>query len=154
MSSAPPYRRSLVRLRQTARERRAADGRDRAGRRESRARAWLITRRSALERIASAFEAILVEDDEVLAIRDVNPQAPVHILVLPREHIESVAELTPSQDGLWGRMLHVAQAIAEDEGIDETGFRLVVNTGKMGGQTVNHLHMHLLGGRQMTWPPG
>ena len=61
---------------------------------------------------------------------------------------------TPAQDGLWGRMLHVAQSIAEDEGIDETGFRLVVNNGKQGGQTVDHLHMHLLGGRQMTWPPG
>ena len=94
------------------------------------------------------------EDDEVLAIRDVNPQAPVHVLILPREHIELVAELTPAQDSLWGRMLHVAQAIAQDQGIDETGFRLVVNTGKQGGQTVDHLHLHLLGGRQMTWPPG
>lgn len=90
----------------------------------------------------------------MLAIRDVNPQAPVHILVLPREHIESVSDLTPSQDAMWGRMLHVAQSIAEDEGIDETGFRLVVNTGTNGGQTVDHLHMHLLGGRPMTWPPG
>lgn len=90
----------------------------------------------------------------MLAIRDVNPQAPVHILVMPREHIESVSDLTPSQDALWGRMLHVAQSIAEDEGIEETGFRLVVNNGKNGGQTVDHLHMHLLGGRQMTWPPG
>ena len=90
----------------------------------------------------------------MLAIRDVNPQAPVHILVLPREHIESVSDLTPSQDALWGRILHVAQSIAEDEGIEETGFRLVVNNGKNGGQTVDHLHMHLLGGRQMTWPPG
>jgi histidine triad (HIT) family protein len=94
------------------------------------------------------------EDDQVLAVRDVNPQAPVHVLVMPRDHIESVAELTPAQDGLWGRMLHVAQAIAEDEGIDETGFRLVVNNGKDGGQTVDHLHLHLLGGRHMTWPPG
>jgi histidine triad (HIT) family protein len=94
------------------------------------------------------------EDDRVMAIRDVNPVAPVHVLVLPRDHIESVLELTPAQDGLWGRMLHVAQSIAEDEGIDETGFRLVVNTGKQGGQTVGHLHIHLLGGRQMTWPPG
>jgi histidine triad (HIT) family protein len=94
------------------------------------------------------------EDDQVLAIRDVNPQAPVHVLVMPRDHIESVAELTPAQDGLWGRMLHVAQSIAEDEGIDETGFRLVVNNGKNGGQTVDHLHLHLLGGRPMTWPPG
>ncbi len=90
----------------------------------------------------------------MLAIRDVNPQAPVHILVLPREHIESVSDLTPSQDAMWGRMLHVAQSIAEDEGIEETGFRLVVNTGSNGGQTVDHLHMHLLGGRPMTWPPG
>ena len=63
-------------------------------------------------------------------------------------------ELTPAQDHLWGRILHVAQSIAEDEGIDETGFRLVVNTGVNGGQTVDHLHMHLLGGRRMTWPPG
>ena len=90
----------------------------------------------------------------MLAIRDVNPQAPVHILVLPREHIESVSDLTPSQDAMWGRMLHVAHSIAQDEGIDETGFRLVVNTGTNGGQTVDHLHMHLLGGRPMTWPPG
>ena len=72
---------------------------------------------------------ILREDDEVLAIRDVNPQAPVHVLILPRDHIVSVLELTPAQDHLWGRLLHVAQSIAEDEGIDETGFRLVVNTG-------------------------
>ncbi len=96
----------------------------------------------------------LRDDGEVLAIRDVNPQAPTHVLVMPREHIVSVAELTPAQDGLWGRMLHVAQSIAEDEGIDETGFRLVVNTGRDGGQTVDHLHVHLLGGRRMTWPPG
>ncbi len=96
----------------------------------------------------------LRDDGEVLAIRDVNPQAPTHVLVIPREHIVSVAELTPAQDGLWGRMLHVAQSIAEDEGIDETGFRLVVNTGRNGGQTVDHLHVHLLGGRRMTWPPG
>ena len=97
---------------------------------------------------------IISENDDLIVFHDINPQAPVHVLILPREHIESVAELTPSQDSLWGRMLHVAQAIAEDEGIDETGYRLVVNNGKMGGQTVDHLHMHLLGGRQMTWPPG
>ena len=97
---------------------------------------------------------ILRDDGEVLAIRDINPQAPTHVLVMPHEHIVSVAELTPAQDGLWGRMLHVAQSIAEDEGIDETGFRLVVNTGHNGGQTVDHLHVHLIGGRQMTWPPG
>ena len=96
----------------------------------------------------------VLETDTVVAFRDVNPQAPVHVLVMPREHIVSVVELTPAQDHLWGRLLHVAQSIAEDEAIDETGFRLVVNTGSDGGQTVDHLHMHLLGGRHMTWPPG
>ena len=94
------------------------------------------------------------EDDQVLAIRDVNPQAPVHVLVFPASTSSSVAELTPAQDGLWGRMLHVAQSIAAGRGHRREGFRLVVNNGKNGGQTVDHLHLHLLGGRQMTWPPG
>lgn len=96
----------------------------------------------------------LRDDGDVIAIRDVNPQAPTHALILPREHIASAAELTPAQDGLWGAMLRVAQAIAEDEGIDAAGYRLVANIGSNGGQTVAHLHLHLLGGRQMTWPPG
>ncbi len=94
------------------------------------------------------------EDDDVVAFRDTNPQAPTHILVIPREHIGSAAELTPAQDPLWCRLLHVAQQIADSADIDESGYRLVTNVGGNGGQTVHHLHLHLLGGRQMTWPPG
>ena len=94
------------------------------------------------------------EDDAVFAIRDTNPQAPVHVLVLPREHIASVAELNSDHGDLWGRMLQVAQDAARADGIVDSGFRLVVNTGRQGGQTVGHLHIHVLGGRQMTWPPG
>jgi len=105
--------------------------------------------------IAGTIPATFVhQDDTIVAIRDINPQAPTHLLVIPREHIGSVADLTPGQDPIWGRMLHVAQKLAEDAGIHETGYRLVNNHGRQGGQTVDHLHMHLLGGRQMTWPPG
>ena len=104
---------------------------------------------------AGEIPATLVhEDDDVIAFRDINPQAPVHVLVVPREHIVSVAELTPAHDPLWARLLRVAQRIADAEGVDEKGFRLVANTGHDGGQTVHHLHLHLLAGRQMTWPPG
>ncbi len=94
------------------------------------------------------------DDDTVVAFRDINPQAPTHILVIPREHIGSAAELTPAQDGLWAQLLHVAQQLALSEDIDAGGFRIVTNVGHDGGQTVNHLHLHLLGGRPMTWPPG
>jgi histidine triad (HIT) family protein len=94
------------------------------------------------------------EDDHVVAFRDINPQAPVHILVIPREHIGSAAEVTPAHDAIWARLLHVAQDLARSEGIDSSGYRLVTNVGHDGGQTVGHLHLHLLGGRAMTWPPG
>jgi histidine triad (HIT) family protein len=94
------------------------------------------------------------EDDAVIAIRDLNPQAPVHVLVMPREHITSAAELNHDRAELWYRLLRVAKHIAAAEGVAESGYRLVVNTGKGGGQTVGHLHLHILGGRQMTWPPG
>jgi histidine triad (HIT) family protein len=94
------------------------------------------------------------EDETVIAFRDINPQAPTHILVIPREHIGSAAELTPGQDALWGHLLHVAQRLAASDGIDESGYRIVTNVGRDGGQTVGHLHLHLLGGRLMTWPPG
>ncbi len=94
------------------------------------------------------------EDDEVVAFRDINPQAPTHILVIPREHLVSVAELTTEHDGLWARMLHVVQQLARNEGLEGNGFRVVANSGADGGQTVAHLHLHLLGGRSMTWPPG
>lgn len=97
---------------------------------------------------------VVHQTDRVFAFRDINPQAPVHVLVIPREHIGSAAELTPAQDQLWGRLLHVAQAIADDAGQADTGYRLVTNVGRNGGQTVHHLHLHLLAGRRMTWPPG
>ena len=97
---------------------------------------------------------IVHEDDAVLAIRDLNPQAPVHVLVMPREHLASAAELNHEHAELWYRMLRVAKHVAASEGVAERGYRLVVNVGKEGGQTVDHLHMHVLGARQMTWPPG
>ena len=105
--------------------------------------------------VAGTVPATLVRrDDDVIAFRDINPQAPTHVLVIPREHIVSAAELTPAQDHLWGRLLHVAQSIADDEGQTDAGYRLVTNVGRNGGQTVPHLHLHLLAGRRMTWPPG
>lgn len=94
------------------------------------------------------------DDDQVVAFRDINPQAPTHILVIPREHLDSAADVTPAHDALWGRMLHVAQELAHSESIDGGGYRIVTNVGHDGGQTVRHLHLHLLGGRWMTWPPG
>lgn len=97
---------------------------------------------------------IVHEDDAVLAIRDLNPQAPVHVLVMPREHLVSAADVNHEHAELWYRMLRVAKHVAASDGVAESGYRLVVNVGKQGGQTVDHLHMHVLGGRQMTWPPG
>ena len=97
---------------------------------------------------------IVYEDDEILAFRDINPQAPTHILVVPREVVPTVNDLTPAHAGLVGRMFLVAQRIARDEGIAESGYRLVMNTNEGAGQTVFHLHLHLLGGRAMHWPPG
>ena len=98
--------------------------------------------------------AVVRTGDLTLAIRDVNPQAPVHVLIMPREHIESVAALTPANAELLVEIVQMAQWIAAAEGVADSGYRLVVNTGSDGGQTVAHLHVHLLGGRQMTWPPG
>ncbi len=93
------------------------------------------------------------DDDLVFAIRDLNPQAPTHILVMPREHIASAAELTDEFGPLLGRLFAVAADIARREGLDG-GWRLVSNVGSDGGQSVAHLHVHLLGGRAMGWPPG
>jgi len=105
--------------------------------------------------VARKLPADIIKDDGVVvAIRDVNPQAPTHVLVMPYEHIASAAELTPTHDALWARLLHVAQAVASDDGVDRSGYRLVTNVGRDGGQTVAHLHVHLLGGRPMSWPPG
>jgi histidine triad (HIT) family protein len=94
------------------------------------------------------------ENESILAFRDIAPKAPTHILVIPKKHIESINALDRNDKELAGEMLLVAQQITRDEGIDETGFRAVFNTNTHGGQTVFHIHMHLFGGRQMTWPPG
>ena len=94
------------------------------------------------------------EDDDVVAFRDINPQAPTHILVVPREHVASAARLDSAHDALWARLLHVIQQLARSGGIEDSGYRIVTNVGRDGGQTVDHLHLHLLGGRHLTWPPG
>ena len=93
------------------------------------------------------------ESERTLAFRDVNPQAPTHVLVVPREHVPDIAALTARPD-LLHRVLADAAAVAEDEGVVATGWRLVFNTGRDGGQSVDHVHGHVLGGRQMRWPPG
>jgi histidine triad (HIT) family protein len=93
-------------------------------------------------------------DDKVIVIQDLHPQAPVHLLVLPRRHVSGAAELDATDAALVGHMLAAANAVAAARGLTETGYRLVINQGTHGGQTVGHLHMHLLGGRQMHWPPG
>ena len=94
------------------------------------------------------------EDDEVIAFRDIAPRAPTHILVIPRRHIDSVADLTEADGPLLGRMFAVTAQVARDEGIADAGYRVVSNVGRWAGQTVDHLHLHLMGGRAFTWPPG
>jgi histidine triad (HIT) family protein len=95
---------------------------------------------------------MLVNNKEIAAFRDVNPQAPVHILIIPKKHVASLDDVNDSD--LLGRMMVLAAALARQEKIARSGYRTVVNTGRDGGQTVDHLHIHLLGGRGMTWPPG
>lgn len=99
-------------------------------------------------------DAVVHRDDEVLAFRDISPQAPVHILVIPRVHIEHAHALGDAHSDLLAKLFAVARRIAEQEGIAGTGYRLVLNCNEDAGQTVYHLHMHLLGGRRMDWPPG
>ncbi|HHV32936.1 histidine triad nucleotide-binding protein [Caproiciproducens sp. LBM24188] len=93
------------------------------------------------------------EDDRVLAFYDLDPQAPVHILIIPKEHISSAAEITSENSGIVAHIFEVAAKLAEENQLTE-GFRVVTNVGKDGGQSVPHLHFHLLGGRSMKWPPG
>lgn len=97
---------------------------------------------------------IVYEDDEAVAFRDISPQAPVHILVIPRRVIPRIDAAATEDAGLLGRLLLVAREVARREGLDGTGYRLVINNGPHGGETVPHLHVHLLGGRPMAWPPG
>jgi len=94
------------------------------------------------------------EDEDVVAFDDRNPQAPVHVLVVPRRHVASLNELAAGDDALAGKLLRVAARIARDRGVAEPGWRAVVNVNREGGQLVFHLHLHCLGGRPMFWPPG
>ena len=93
------------------------------------------------------------EDETVFAFRDIHPAAPVHILVVPKKHVANVLDGAQSP-GLLEKVMAIAAAIAKQEGLDAAGFRLVINTGEDGGQSVEHLHVHVLGGRAMAWPPG
>lgn len=94
------------------------------------------------------------EDEHVIAFPDINPAAPVHVLVIPKKHIASLAEVVPGDEKLMGALLTALPRIADTLGITDEGYRTVINTKDNGGQTVYHLHCHLLGGRFMTWPPG
>ena len=98
--------------------------------------------------------ARLHDDDLMIAIRDSAPRAPTHILLIPRRHIASATDLVESDGPLLGRLFSVAADLARSEGIADDGYRLVSNVGRWGGQSVDHLHIHLMGGRSFTWPPG
>ena len=98
--------------------------------------------------------AKVYEDEKVYAFRDIEPQAPVHILIIPKEHIASANELTEENASIVGHIFAVAAKIAKEEGVAEGGYRIVNNCGQDGGQTVGHLHFHMLGGRSLQWPPG
>ena len=98
--------------------------------------------------------ALVYEDDLVVAFDDINPQAPTHTLVIPRKHVVSIVELQELDIGLLGHLMLAGNKIAKLKGITDTGYRFVVNTGAHGGQSVFHLHLHVLGGRHMAWPPG
>ena len=97
---------------------------------------------------------IVYETDEVLAFRDINPQAPVHILIIPKERIATIDDLEPKHAKLVGNLILTATEIAREQGLSEDGYRLVLNCKQAGGQMVYHIHLHLMGGRQMRWPPG
>lgn len=98
--------------------------------------------------------AILYEDESALAFRDIHPQAPVHFLVIPKEPISSLAAVTPEHTGLLGHLQWVIRQVANEQGLSEGGYRVVTNIGADGGQSVAHLHYHVLGGRALVWPPG
>jgi histidine triad (HIT) family protein len=104
---------------------------------------------------AGQIPATLIHDDElVIAFPDIAPRAPTHILLVPRQHIVSAGDLTEADAPTVGRLFAVAAQVARDAGVADAGYRLVTNVGRAAGQTVGHLHIHLMGGRPMTWPPG
>ncbi|WP_437689312.1 histidine triad nucleotide-binding protein [Sorangium sp. So ce176] len=97
---------------------------------------------------------VVLEDEHLLAFHDVNPQAPTHVLVIPKRHVAGIGQAAAEDEAILGRLLLAARRVAELTGIVESGFRTVVNNGANAGQTVFHLHVHVLGGRPMAWPPG
>lgn len=97
---------------------------------------------------------MVYQDDDVIAFRDLNPQAPLHVLIIPRKHIATTNDIQPEDAELMGKLYLVAKQIAQDEGVAEDGYRCVINCNRHGGQAVYHIHLHLLGKRQMGWPPG
>jgi histidine triad (HIT) family protein len=97
---------------------------------------------------------IVYEDPTLIAIEDINPQAPLHLLIIPKAHVATLNDLTPSEDPLVGEMIRRAAALARERGFHQRGFRTVFNTNREAGQTVFHIHLHLLAGRGLTWPPG
>ena len=97
---------------------------------------------------------MVYQDDDVLAFHDINPQAPVHVLVIPRKHIPRIADITEDDQNLIGKVIYTGKQIAQQLGIAQDGFRMVLNNGRYGGQHVYHIHLHVLGGRPMGWPPG
>ena len=99
-------------------------------------------------------EEIVFEDDYVIAFNDIDPKAPIHILIVPKKVIRSINDIGENDKDLIGNMFLVARNLAKEKGIDKSGFRTIFNTNDDGGQTVYHLHLHLIGGRQMNWPPG
>lgn len=98
--------------------------------------------------------SIVYEDDEILAFKDINPQAPIHILIIPKKHIPTINDIEINDLELTGKLIFRAKLIAKELGIAEEGYRLVLNCNKNGGQEVYHIHLHLLAGRSMQWPPG
>jgi len=97
---------------------------------------------------------IVFESDDAIGFRDVNPQAPTHVLIIPRQHIATINDLEDGDDAIVGKLFLAAQQVAKNDGIADDGYRVAMNCNAAAGQTVFHLHLHLLGGRQMGWPPG
>ena len=97
---------------------------------------------------------VVLENDELMVLRDIAPQAPHHLLIIPKHHISTIDDTNESDDQLLGRMVRTAKDVAKAQGINKSGYRLVFNVNSGGGQAVYHIHLHLLGGRQMNWPPG
>lgn len=97
---------------------------------------------------------IVYEDDDVLAFKDINPQAPLHVLVIPKKHIRTLNDAQDEDDALLGKLMNTARKIAQENGVAEDGYRVVLNCNRGAGQTVFHIHLHVLGGRTFSWPPG